>query len=80
MRVGYEVVVANVARSAELAKIISYPTSKSGIFVLLTTPTKYRELSPTLFVKTTDFQLVFNFNHKNTVTIFGEHCVIAHIP
>ena len=80
MRVGYEVVVANVARSAELAKIISYPTSKSGIIVLLTTPTKYRELSPTLFVKTTDFQLVFNFNHKNTVTIFGEHCVIAHIP
>ena len=80
MRVGYEVVVANVARSAELAKIISYPTSKSGIIVLLTTPTKYRELSPTLFVKTTNFQLVFNFNHKNTVTIFGEHCVIAHIP
>ena len=80
MRVGYEVVVAIVARSAELAKIISYPTSKSGIIVLLTTPTKYRELSPTLFVKTTDFQLVFNFNHKNTVTIFGEHCVIAHIP
>ena len=80
MRVGYEVVAANVARSAELAKIFSYPTSKSGIIVLLKTPTKNREFSPTLFVKTTDFQLVFNFKQKSTVTIFGEHCVIAHIP
>ena len=80
MRVGYEVVLANVARSAELAKIILYPTSKSGIIVLLTTPTKHREFSPTLFVKTTDFQVVFNFKHKNTVTIFGEHWVTAHIP
>ena len=80
VRVGYEVVVANVARSAELAKSISYPTSKSGIIVLLKTPKKHREFSPTFFVKTTDFQVVFNFKHKNTVTIFGEHCVIAHIP
>ena len=31
MRVGYEMVVANVARSVELAIIISYPTSASGI-------------------------------------------------
>ena len=29
--------------------------------VLLKTPTKYRESLPTLFVKTTDCQLVFNF-------------------
>ena len=49
------------ARSAELAIIISYPTSASGIIVLLKTPTKYRELFPPLFVTTTDFQLVFNF-------------------
>ena len=41
--------------------IISYPTSTSGIIVLLKTPTKYREFFPTVFVKTTDFQLVFNF-------------------
>ena len=39
--------------------IISYPTSASGIIVLLQAPTKYREFFPTLFVKTTDFQLVF---------------------
>ena len=50
MRVGYE-----------LAIIISYPTSAGGKIVLFKTPTKYREFFPTLFVKTTDFQLVFNF-------------------
>ena len=32
-----------------------------------------------LFVKTTDFQLVFNFEQMRTVTIFGEHGVMAHI-
>ena len=41
--------------------IISYPTSASGIIVLLKTPTKYGEFFPTLFVKTTDFQLFLNF-------------------
>ena len=55
--------------SAELAIIISYPTSASGIIVLLKTPTKYREFFPTLFVKTADFQLVFNFVQTCTVTI-----------
>ena len=66
MRVGYE-----------FAIIIIYPTSASGI-VLLKTPTKYREFFPTLFVKTTDFQLVFNFEQTSTVTIFGEHGIMAH--
>ena len=43
-------------------------------------PAKYREFVPTLFVKTTDFQLVFKFEQTRTVTIFGEHCIItAHI-
>ena len=50
MRVGYE-----------LGIIISYPTSASGIIVLLKNAHKYREFFPTLFVKTTDFQLVFLF-------------------
>ena len=64
----------------ELAIIISYPTSTSGIIiVLLMTPTKYQEFS-TLFVKTTDFQFVFNFEQTRTVTIFGEHGIMAHIP
>ena len=35
--------MANEARSAELAIIISYPTSASGIIVLLKTPPKYRK-------------------------------------
>ena len=29
------------------------------------------------FVKTTDFQLVFNFEKTCTVTIFGEHELMA---
>ena len=65
--------------SAELAIIISYPTSASGIIVLLKMPTKYREFFPTLLVKTTDFQLVFNFEHAPTVTIFGDYGIMAHI-
>ena len=74
VRVGYEMV------RASLAIIISYRTIASGIIVLLKTPTKYREFFPTLFVKTTDFQLVFNFEQTRTVTIFGEHGIMAHIP
>ena len=55
----------------ELAIIISYPTSASRI-VLLKTPTKYQEFFPTLFVKTTDFQFVFNFEQTCTVIVFGK--------
>ena len=59
--------IANEARSAELAKIISYPKRASGIIVLLKTSTKYREFFPPFFLKTTDFQLVFNFEQTRTV-------------
>ena len=70
MRIGYE-----------MAIIISYPTSAS--IVLLKMPTKYREFFPTLFVKTTDFQLVFNFEQPRTLTInniiiFGERGIHSH--
>ena len=64
----------------DLAIIISYPTRASGIIVLLKTPPKYREFFPTLFVKTTDFQLVFDFVQRRTVTIYGEPGIMAHIP
>ena len=74
MLVGYEMVVANEARSAELAIIISYPTSTSGIIVLLKMPTKYREFFPTLFAKTIDFQ------QTRIVIILGEHGIMVHIP
>ena len=74
MRVGYEMVnIANEVHNAELAIIIPYPTSVSGIIVVLKMPTKYRAFLPTLFLKTTDFQLVFNFEQTRTVTIFGEY-------
>ena len=38
--------IAKEALSAELAIIISYPTSASGITVLLKTPTKHRDETP----------------------------------
>ena len=83
VRVGYENNgrLANEAHSAQMAIIISYPTKASRIVVLSKTPKKqYRQFFPTLFVKTTDFQLVFNFEQTPTVTIFGEHGIMAHIP
>ena len=58
--------------------IVSYPTSAREIIVSLKTPTKYREFFPTLFVKTTDFQLVFK--QTRAVSIFREHGIMAHIP
>ena len=33
-----------------------------------------------IFVKATDFQLVFNFEQTRTVTMFGEHGIMAHVP
>ena len=55
-------VVTDEARSAELAIIISYPTSASGIIVLLKTRTKYREFFTTLFVKQPIFSLFVIFS------------------
>ena len=65
---------------ASLAIILSYPTSASGIIVSLKTLTKYPEFFPTSFVKKTNFQLVFNFEHTHTLSIFGEHGIMAHTP
>ena len=42
-------------------------------------PTKYREFFPTLFVKTTYYQLVFEFEQTRTVTIFAEDGMMAFI-
>ena len=71
----YSTIVLRVCVGYELAIIILYPTSAGGIIVL-----KYRELFPTLFLKTSDFHLVFNFEQTRTVTIFGEHGIVAHMP
>ena len=62
-----------------MAKIISYATSASRIIVLLKMPTKYQEFFLPLFVKPTDFWLVFNFEQTHTVTTFGEQSIMAHI-
>ena len=76
----YLTIIARVRVRYKLATIISYPSSASGpIILLLKTPTKQRKFFPTLFVKTSDFQLVFNFEQTRTVTLFGEHGIMAHI-
>ena len=54
--------------------------SAIGIIVLLKLLPKYREFFPTLFVKTTDFKLGFNFEQTRTVTILGKRGIMAHIP
>ena len=54
----------------DLAIIISYPTIASGIIV-----------NSIYLKKTTNFQLVFNFEQTRTITIiFGEHGIMANIP
>ena len=65
--------IANEARSAELAIIISYPTSASGIIVLLKTPPKYKK------------KLDYNKNKQakkitHKLSIFVDHGIMAHIP
>ena len=60
-----------------MAIIITRPASVSG---KTKTPTKYREFFQALFEITTNFQLVFNFEQTHTVTIFGGHGIMAHIP
>ena len=74
------IILPRVRVGYELAIIISYPASASGIIFFIKTPTKYREFFPTLFIKTTDFQPTFNFEQRRTVTIFGEHGIMALIP
>ena len=63
-----------------MAIIISYPTSGSGIIVFLKRPQNIENSSHFIFVKTTDFQLVFNFEQARTITIFGEHGIMAQKP
>ena len=48
--VRYLKIIQRVRVGYELAIIISYPTSASGIIVLLKTPTKYGELIFSLFL------------------------------
>ena len=60
MRVGYELAI--FSSHIQQARV-------EWLF-LLTTPTKYREFFPTLFVKTTDLQLVFNFEQTRQLPVW----------
>ena len=64
--------IANEARSAELAIIITYPTSASVIIVLLKTPPKYRKLD---YNKNTKAQKI-----THTHAIFVDHGIMAYTP
>ena len=64
--------VANEARSVELAIIISFATSTSGIIVLLKMPAKYRKLD---YDKNKKAQKI-----THTLAIFVDHGIMAHIP
>ena len=64
--------IANETHSPDLAIIISYLTSASGIIVVLKMPPKYRKLD-------------YNKNQKaqkftHTLAIFVDHGIMAHIP
>ena len=62
------------------AIIMLYPTSEWNNCFIKRRGTKYQEMFPILFVKTGDFQLVFNFEQTRSATVFGEHGIMAHIP
>ena len=72
--------IAKGARSAELAIIIWYPTSSSGAIVILKTHTKYREFFRLYLLKQPIFSLFLIIKQMRTVTIFGEHGIMAHTP
>ena len=69
MRVGYEMVDSQRGARRRASEII----------VLLKTSTKYRDFFPALFVNTTDFWFVVNFEQTCTVITFGAHGIMAHI-
>ena len=75
--VGYEI-IDSAARS--LAIIISYISNKREWNNCFNKNAyKISRILPNFIWKTTDFQLVFNFEKTRTVIIFGEHGIMAHI-
>ena len=75
--------IANEARSPELAIIISYPKGASGIILLLIIKKadKISRILPDFICKNNRFSAcLYNFEQTGTITIFGEHGVIAQIP
>ena len=80
MRVGYERVDSR--RGAWRQFGYNHLVSNKGEWdnCFIKNPATCREFFPNSFVKTTDFQVVFNFEQTRTVTIFGGHGIMAHIP
>ena len=64
---------------SELAIIISYPTSTSGIIVFLKTPDKISRILPEFSCKNNRFSACFYFEQTGVVAMFGEHGIMAHI-
>ena len=71
--------IAKEVRCAELAIIISYPTSASGVNFIKNAHKISRILSDCI-CKNNQFLACFNFEQTRAATIFGEHGIMAHIP
>ena len=78
MRVGNEMVVANEVRSAELAHLIANKRKWNNCFIK--NAHKISRILPNFICKNNQFSACFNFDQTCTVTIFGEHGIMAHIP
>ena len=70
--------ITNEALSAELAIIIAYPSKRQWNDCFIKNAHKISRILPDFIIKTTDFQLVFNFEQTRTVTIFGGHGIMPH--
>ena len=77
MRVGSEMVDSQPGALSPVGFNHLYPTSERGITTYYKRPQNIENSFPTLFVKTTDFQLVVFILNRRTVTIFGEHDIMA---
>ena len=87
VRVGYEMVEGKEVLSAKLSfrrlfghnHLVSNKCEWNNCF-FLKRPQNNENSSHFIFVKTTDTQLVFNFEQARTITIFGEHGIMAQKP
>ena len=74
VRVGYEMVKSQRGASYP-THLISNKRERNDCFIK-----NAHKISEILICKNSLFQPVFNFEQTRTVTIFGEHGIMAHIP
>ena len=76
--------ICNEARSTELAVNIPYLTSASGNFFFIKNANNIWRILSAIICKNNRFSVCFYFEQRRTVTIFGEHGIMAaemaHIP